>query len=242
MGGTCFCGAPSRSRCVSCATRYCSRACQLLAWPEHRAQCPKVYVDERARELRASRKILAGETILENEEPFIITSVVVDIRQHDRLYNSRPAWQLAEIAIRSGLELGPAPDPGSWEDADTRVLRRITEAYGATEADVRRAYAACVEGNSVARVTCVRSTGGPSGPSGCVQLPVQYGMFHKASFVCYDNSSGNAIATIGTDSPRITLLATANIRRGDKIKVNDTESRARQALVHRDEVCTFRRP
>ena len=156
MGGTCFCGAPSRSRCVSCATRYCSRACQLLAWPEHRAQCPKVYVDERARELRASRKILAGETILENEEPFIITSVVVDIRQHDRLYNSRPAWQLAEIAIRSGLELGPAPDPGSWEDADTRVLRRITEAYGATEADRCKARVRSVCGGEFRRARDLR--------------------------------------------------------------------------------------
>ncbi len=35
-----FCGLKiGTNRCSRCATRYCSRGCQLLAWPSHREGC-----------------------------------------------------------------------------------------------------------------------------------------------------------------------------------------------------------
>lgn len=130
----------------------------------------------RAGVLVATRVIHEGEVFL-HEMPFMVTPMVLCHKRHSALYNCRPAWQLAELAVRDGVDLEAAPEPPVWKDGDTRVCQRITEAHGVTEADVLHAYAACVAGNTVTRVACTRS------PRGCLQVPAQYGMFRVFVFL-----------------------------------------------------------
>ncbi len=74
------CNQPSKSKCSRCnSVHYCSRECQLLHWPDHKAQCNKQRADENNKAFIAQFKC---ERFLEHANKRIFGNICILAAHH----------------------------------------------------------------------------------------------------------------------------------------------------------------
>jgi hypothetical protein len=175
-----------------------------------------------------------------------------DAESHYTMFNDRPAWSLVQEAfetlpashrtaiLEANYAKGIVHATRSWEEADQKILEKMSERFGIENKDVLEVYDIMATNNLVAQLFEVPGLAGigeqaeRDGRRVIVRLPLSYGFFGKLSRANH-SCDPSARLDVPLSTGPIAVYTTRKVKRGEELTIDYLQNRPakgkREALL-----------